>query len=125
MQGFQLCSSLSLPTHLESALITAMLISIHLVIISGRAAQRLQEVVDHPEVQAKTIHRLLGYKGQGGGSGKDQDAAAAAEQSSAASSSSPQGGQGKGVASSSLSTNTGVSSFATDDGTSHDEISQV
>ena len=33
----------------------------------GRAAQRLQEVVDQPDLEAMTVHRLLGYKGLGGG----------------------------------------------------------
>jgi len=55
---------------------------------TGRAAQRLEEIVGVPDLEASTIHRLLGYKGRhdkasaaaagegGAGAGDGADAAA-------------------------------------------------
>ena len=76
--------------------------------LPGRAAQRLQEVVDQPGLEAMTVHRLLGYKGMGGK--EDKQSRIEGEEDSA---------KGRGQASAV------ADSSSWGDAASYDELSQV
>ena len=104
---------------------------------AGRAAQRLQQLVSHPDVEAQTVHRLLGFRPSGGiaddasssqtpneGQGSDQGSAQGRGQGA---SRSPSAGSaaGKGAAQSGEGgAAAGGSGGGVDDGLSYDDLSQ-
>lgn len=63
------------------------------VLLAGRAAQRLAELVHEAGVSATTIHRLLGYRGT---RPKDADPAAGLDQTPASSAAGGSAGAGDG-----------------------------
>ncbi|GAX78728.1 hypothetical protein CEUSTIGMA_g6165.t1 [Chlamydomonas eustigma] len=90
---------------------------------TGRAAQRLQEVIDAKGVEAKTVHRLLGFKGIIS-SKQQQDTAADTSSTTTAAAMSQAGATSVSAASSGTTDLSSSSTFngSTSDSLSYDEL---